>query len=211
MKIYTGIAFGKKLEKIQELNLGLMLSSVYDLTIIKPEFKHYSCALDNGAFSDYVKNKNFPFDEHRFLQTLSKCIQLNINLDFIVCPDIVEGGIRSLYFSMKWAERLQSHNLALALQDGISPTDLINEGALSYFKVLFIGGSTLWKRAAIDEFTDFAHENNKLIHVGRIGKKSSLEFCRERKVDSVDSTSFARNSSWHILKEFHNPTQMKLI
>lgn len=208
LKIYSGITFGKKLEIIKNMDLGIMISSVYDIGFIKPCLKETFCALDNGAFADYAKGLNYPFDEHRFLQTLSKCIQLEIPLDFIVCPDKVGMGLKSLEFSLRWAERLEGGKLALVLQDGMTDEDL-TEDILSKFEVLFVGGTLKWKWATAKAWAEFAHLKGKKLHIGRVGRLHLLKQCSEF-ADSVDSTSIVRNESWHIIEEFNNPKQLQL-
>lgn len=208
LKIYSGITFGKKLGTIKGLNVGIMISSVYDTGFIKPCLKETFCALDNGAFADYAKGLNYPFDEHRFLQTLSKCCQLEIPLDFIVVPDRVGGGLKSLDFSLMWAERLIGGRLALVLQDGMEEKHLTDD-ILEKFQVLFVGGTLKWKWATAKSWATFAHSKNKKLHIGRVGRLNLIQQSAEF-ADSVDSTSIVRNESYHIIEEFQNPKQFQL-
>jgi hypothetical protein len=208
MKIYSGIAFGKKLEMVKNLNMGIMISSVYDTGFIKPSLKETFCALDNGAFSDYMKGLQYPFDEYRFLQTLSNCMQYEIPLDFIATPDMVAGGLKSLEFSLKWAERLKGGKLAIVVQNGMKPEDLTND-ILDKFTTIFVGGTLSWKWATAKEWAEFAHSNGKNLHIGRAGTVTALQAASEYS-DSVDSTSIVRNESWHIIEEFNNQKQLQL-
>ena len=200
MMIYTGNAFGKKLEKVVLHRLGIMISSS---PIVKPqkEFKKVPCALDNGAFPAY--NKGYPFMEKVFLDTLDECYRLGISLDFIVCPDIVAGGKESLDFSMQWAEgRLKTApNLALVLQDGVTP-DILREYGIDRFKMLFVGGTPKWKWSTFVGWAELCKSFKLDCHVGRCGTLERLLLCQKVGVSSVDSTNFARNESWNVITKY---------
>lgn len=51
---------------------------------------------------------------------------LGENAEWVVLPDIVAGGLRSLEFSLLWLERLRSSPapLLIAVQDGMTPDDV---------------------------------------------------------------------------------------
>ena len=202
MKIYTGNAYGKKLDNVIKHELGIMISSS---PTFKPQkdFGQVPCALDNGAFVAY--KKGYPFPEKVFLETIDECYKLNLSLDFIVCPDIVAGGEKSLEFSMKWAtgKLLTAPRLALVVQDGMT-TQMIDAYILKFFTVIFVGGSVKWKWDNADKWARFAHNNNKLCHIGQVGQVMKLKFADHIQVDSVDSTSFARNETWDIIEEYKN-------
>ncbi len=161
----------------------------------------YSFAMDNGAYSCYVNG--LPFDEYAFLKILSDSRKFGIP-DFVVIPDIVGQGKKSLEISKTWLNRLYGYNLALAVQDGMMPSDIDFVEELSY---IFVGGSVKWKWETIEMWVEFAHRNGLKIHVGKVGRLDYLKRAKELGVDSVDSSSFARNDSWHILEEFKKPQQ----
>lgn len=146
-----------------------------------------------------------------FEDTLSECYRVGLSLDFIVTPDIVAGGEMSLGVSTEWAAgRLQGcKNLALAVQDGISPHD-INSYYRLMFSTIFVGGTEDWKWKTAKRWVDFAHEFDMKCHIGRCGTLKNLEAAKRMGADSVDSTSFARNDSWHIIEEFLKPQQTVL-
>ena len=199
MKIYTGQTSGDQLKKIISLNMGIMISSSPTSTMSKEISKTF-CALDNGAFSCY--RKGYPFMADVFLKTLSDAYKKNISLDFIVCPDIIAGGIQSLNFSKKWAENeLQTApKLALAVQDGVTPKDL---GSISRFTHIFVGGTKQWKWETAEKLVNFAHDNGKKCHIGQCGRLEYLERAFEIGADSCDSTSFTVNNSFHIVEELY--------
>jgi hypothetical protein len=208
MKIYTGMTTGSKLEKIKELNMGIMISSSPFASPTKDMGDVY-CALDNGAFVCY--GKGYPFQDDIFINIMKKCYSLGINLDFIVCPDIVCGGLKSLRFSMDWARNklISVPNLALVVQDGMIP-EKIGSYYLDYFSYIFVGGSVDWKWKTVNEWVKFAQDNDKKCHVGQCGQLHYLERCKELGVDSVDSASFTRHGSFDIVEKFINAYQCKL-
>jgi hypothetical protein len=206
VKIYTGNAVGKKMNKIKEYGLGIMISSS---PVFKPQkcFSEVFCALDNGAFPAW--QKGYPFPEKTFLETIDKCYELGIKLDFIVCPDIVVGGRRSLDFSFEWADgRLKTApNLALVLQDGVTP-DILRGYGFDRFKVLFVGGTKEWKKSTYVGWAEFCKTFKLQCHVGGCGTLNFLEICERAGVTSVDSTNFSRNESWGVLSEYCNKKRL---
>jgi len=214
MKIYSGnVADPRRLEKLKEYGMGIMLSTGPDVSFQKSclsgdKVNGIRLALDNGAFGNRDRHI---FNEFPFMFAINEILFRKRwdQLDFIACPDIVAGGLKSLEFSMDWVKRLQCDKLYLVIQDGMTPDDV--EPYLENFKGLFIGGSMPWKLSVIEKFTKFAHSHEKRIHVGQIGRLELLNQCKVLGVDSVDSTSFIRNESWHIIEEHLNPKQMNLI
>jgi len=224
MQIYTATCAGDKLEKVKHYGLGIMISPSPNFLPRKAFVEEHEgvvvnkvpCALDNGAFQAY--KKGYPFQESLFLQTIENCYALSITLDFIVCPDIVGGGRRSLEFSLEWTERKLrgTPRLALVVQnDGItkeSPLQLrqdmtpemLSQYDLTAFSHLFIGGSVEWKWQTADSWVRFAHEIGKKCHIGQVGQLRYLKFSDHIKADSVDSTSLVRNGSWHIVEEYES-------
>ena len=204
MLIYTGNSDGKKLEKVVELDLGIMISSSANKAPSK-SYNRVPCALDNGAFSCW--QRGFPFMENVFLDTLQKAHKNGLRLGFIVCPDIVAGGLRSLKFSLKWLERFESaSNMAIAVQDGMSPRDLDKIDLLGSYpniSFLFVGGTVDWKWETAESWINYAHDNGKGCHIGRCGTLDKLQAAYLLGADSVDSTNFARNESWSTIEAFY--------
>ena len=191
---------GEKLEKVKAYELGIMIST--SLTFLpRKEFNQVPCALDNGAYTAYTKG--YPFPEAAFLNTLNKCYELNIVLDFITCPDIVAGGKESLDFSMEWAMgRLKTApKLALVVQDGMI-ADMLDPFVRKHFTHIFVGGTPDWKWRTLPGWQSFCDAYKLKCHVGRCGTLENLKTCQSLHVDSVDSTNFTRNESWHILNDF---------
>lgn len=204
MQIYTGTCGGneKDLEKIKQLELGLMISAEPD-----KKYKNYVCAIDNGAYMAW--KRGFPWSEKRFIDLLEKCWTTGINAEFIVCPDIVQGGMDSYNFSISWIKKLRPARLALAVQDGITINDIIIAD-LKYFTHIFIGGSVDWKWKTAEQWVNFAHENGKKCHIGKCGTLERLIYANKIGADSVDSTSFVRNKSWDIIEDYRETKNPQL-
>ncbi|MBV60946.1 MAG: hypothetical protein CMH65_06555 [Nevskiales bacterium] len=175
----------------------------------KKEYKRVPCALDNGAFQCW--RRGFPFMADVFRETLAESYRVGLTLDFIVCPDIVSGGKDSLSYSMKWAngELETAKNLALAVQDGMTVQDV--RPYLHRFAWLFVGGTLDWKWQTAKQWIDLAHSRGLKCHIGRVGTLPHLKQAQRLGADSVDSTSFARNDSWHIIEEFQDARQLDLV
>ena len=207
MIIYTGMTTGNDQINIHKRGMGMMLSSsphgkprAKMQTNKELKVKGIPCALDNGAFPAF--NKGYPFMEKYFLEALDAAYKHSIKLDFIVCPDIICGGKKSLEFSMAWADKLVGcPNLALVVQDGMT-LKCVKRYNLDQFTYIFIGGSREWKWDTAKQWVDFAHANNKKCHIGQCGRLEFLNKAKQIGADSVDSTSFQRNKSWHIVDEF---------
>ena len=153
---------------------------------------NYSC--DNGAWTDYCNG--LPFDTFRFLKTLTKIDKLDILPDFIVLPDIVAGGIKSLSLSREFLHLTHDYKCYLPVQDGMIPSDIDGFGNISG---LFVGGSTEWKWNTVGMWSDYAHEHGLLCHVGRVGTLQNFIRCGVANVDSADGSGLIRNGRYHLI------------
>lgn len=201
MQIYTGSPGGSeaKMERMRELGLGIMLSSE-----VNKKYAEFPCALDNGAFEAW--RRGYPWSEKRFLDMIERAWASGIELDFIVAPDIVMGGRKSLDRSISWIDRLRPARLALAVQDGIQPPD-IDVSIHREFAYIFVGGSLAYKWATSKKWVEFAHAHNLKCHIGRCGTLDKMQYAFEIGADSIDSTSIVRNESWHIVEQLQSPIQ----
>jgi hypothetical protein len=187
---------------MQKRNIGIMLSSE-----ASKAWHGFPCALDNGAFESW--RRGFPWSEQRFMAMLEKAWSAGLSLDFVVCPDIVAGGKESLEFSLEWRKRLRPARLALAVQDGM-PFSVVNHLIARWFTHIFVGGSTEWKWDTAAEWVRIAHERDMKCHIGRCGTLDRLRYAKQIGADSVDSTSFVRNESWHIIDELDDCRQLSI-
>jgi hypothetical protein len=205
MQIYTGTIGGseKKLSEIRRLGLGVCISSEPSKA-----YKDIPCFLDNGAFEAW--RRGFPFSESRFLALIDKAYSCGLSIGFIVCPDIVCGGMDSFDFSMSWVKRLRPARLALAVQDGMDYSILCDSRVTSLFTHIFVGGSFEWKWQTAERWVKEAHERGLKLHIGRCGTLEKIRYADKIGADSIDSTSFARNDSWHIVEEYLRPIQTQI-
>jgi hypothetical protein len=198
MKIYLGNSGCTwKIEEKLDKGYGVMISSPSSM---RKYYHQTFCALDNGAYSAWTKG--YGFDEYLFLKQLSMCIQKKLKLDFVVSPDIVAGGVESVYFSIDWARRLVGHPLYFAVQDGMQPEHV--NPTLHMFKGIFIGGTLKWKLETGQMWVEWAHSHQKPCHIGRVGTFENLRWAKQIGADSVDSTTFTRNDTMHIIEHFNN-------
>lgn len=193
MKIYTSGCGGKKLDEIAKRDMGILATPP---ELVRKDWKDFSVALDNGAFSCWLRG--LPFMADNFLNHLKSAHRSGCTIDFIVCPDIVAGGVRSLDFSHDWSNSehlISSNKLYLAVQDGMEPKHL-TPNILKRFAGIFVGGTVSWKWETAHVWSYFAHDKDMKCHIGRCGKIGDLQRAREIGVDSVDSSNFARNDSF---------------
>lgn len=144
-------------------------------------------ALDNGAWSAFQQGR--AFDELGFWKAIER---VGERADWIVLPDIVCGGRRSLELSLRWLERLQGlpTRLLLAVQDGFTNDDVREH--LNPMVGLFIGGSTEWKEATAVQWGSLARRRNCYLHVGRVNSQRRIAICHAAGADSFDGTSVSR-------------------
>lgn len=145
--------------------------------------------LDNGAFHSWKNGKSFDGDAFRtILWKIEKCIS---RPDFIVCPDIVQGGLNSLNFSVQWLHEIPEGNpVYLAVQDGMIPGAV--DKYISLFDGVFVGGSPDWKWKNLDMWVEFAHDRKLPAHVGRAGKFKDILMAKHAGADSIDSSTITQ-------------------
>jgi len=146
----------------------------------------FSYALDNGAWSAHQKGE--PFDEAAFVTAVEL---LGRDADFIIVPDIVAGGARSLEFSLTWLPRLEGiAPLLLAVQDGMMAAEI--EPLVGDHLGLFVGGTTQWKERSLPEWGCVAHRSGAWLHVGRVNSARRIALCAAAGADSFDGSSVSR-------------------
>lgn len=150
-------------------------------------FQRY--ALDNGAWSAHCQGT--AFDELAFGRALD---MVGENADWIVAPDIVGAGQRSLDFSLKWLDRLKGfpQRILIAVQDGTTP-DMVRE-IINPMTGIFVGGSTAWKLSTMESWSLLARRCNGYLHVGRVNSALRIAKCAAAGAHSFDGTSVTRFS-----------------
>ena len=192
MKIYCGATGSKEmLEYMWEKDYGLLLNPLSWRYGNGVPWSYW--ALDNGAYKSYTDNTEF--DEGIFLKTIyEKLPKAKLPPDFIVVPDKVGGGLKSLEFSLNWHSKLKQmdeHNWFLAVQDGMEIADVVD--IIKDFDGIFVGGTVKWKISTGENWVKLAHKTNIPCHIGRVGIFKRIVWAKRIGADSIDSTSFVRN------------------
>lgn len=144
-----------------------------------------SFGIDNDAWRAY-KNGT-PFNAERFRSLVDKYGAL---ADFIILPDIVAGGSKSLEFSLSWIPELFCfRRLLLPLQDGMT-VEQISDVLRKHDSIgLFLGGSTEWKLATMYQWGMLACAARRYYHIGRVNTARRIRLAAEAGADSFDGTS----------------------
>jgi hypothetical protein len=154
--------------------------------------------LDNGAWVAFLNETDFdpePFE--RLLEARGD------GADFIILPDIVAGGMASLELSLRWTNRCLAvcPLVLIAVQDGMEPADLAPYVGTSVG--IFMGGSTAWKLARMQEWGEFcasrpcAHPlggHGCWYHIGRVNTLRRFSLAAMAGADSADGSSASRYS-----------------
>lgn len=146
--------------------------------------------LDNGAWIAF--QRGIPFDEDRFEAALER---YGAGADFVVLPDIVAGGVASLNLSMRWSNRCSAacDRLLIAVQDGMEPDDL--RGYVGASVGIFLGGSTEWKLARMNDWGVFCAEVGCWYHVARVNTARRMRMAHAAGATSIDGSSASRFAS----------------
>jgi hypothetical protein len=155
-------------------------------------------ALDNGAWTAFQewqkgeREKN-ELDVGAFARAVSL---LGKQADFIVVPDIVQGGEESWLLSLYWLEQLKRQSyladakLLLAVQDGFAP-DMVRPH-LNERVGIFIGGGDKFKEQTLPQWGDLARERCAWLHVGRVNTTRRVALCEAAGATSFDGSSVSR-------------------
>ncbi len=139
-------------------------------------------AIDNGAWGCYRRGD--PFNWSAF-EKLTE--ELGDGAAWVIAPDIVCGGLKSLDRSLAWAASWSRCPVLIAVQDGMTPDDLRDH--LSDRVGLAVGGSTPFKEKTTPMWGRLAAAQGCYLHVLRVNTKRRLSLCRGAGAQSVDGTS----------------------
>jgi hypothetical protein len=110
---------------------------------------------------------------------------------FIVLPDIVGGGEKSLQFSLDHLAETRDANAPcyLAVQDGMTP-DRISAMLRRFPEVkgLFVGGTLPWKLATAASWCALGRRTRRPVHIGRVGTLDRVAWADSIGATSVDSS-----------------------
>ena len=201
MKIYLSIGGGQTVRD---------MINKYDLAgwciapdkVMNPGDFHY--ILDNGAFHAWNHGKTW--SENRF----KRLVQKFPGYDFVVAPDIVCGGDRSLRKSLEYTNQIPGP-LYLAVQDGMNAKDVCEH--IDLFDGLFIGGSISWKFQTARMWSQICKLYKKKCHAGNVNSYEGLIHMHFSGVDSVDGSTASRHQDDTQIRKYfdHLKTQTTLI
>jgi hypothetical protein len=158
-------------------------------------------ALDNGAYTAWQEWKAGKRAENLLdLDLFVGLVRLlGPGADFIVLPDIVGEGAKSLALSTEWAPhvrampRMECVPLYLAVQDGMDQgelyervCELAESGAI---QGIFVGGETAWKESTVLFWGQFKRLYGLKLHVARVNTTRRVFLCIAADADSIDGTS----------------------
>jgi len=177
---YTSLTGNKRrIPKLREAGWRFFVSA----TNLTKSTQGFQYAIDNGAWTAF--RKGIPWREDQFVRALDL---LGDEADFIVVPDIVEGGADSLERTLEWLPRLEQYRLVLLpVQDGFEPCQVIPY--LSDRVGIFLGGSTGWKERTIPLWGRVAREAQCYYHVGRVNSMRRIYRCAAAGANSFDGSS----------------------
>lgn len=186
MKLYAGnVGKISILKEMKDLNVGTLFTFP---GYKAPNSDYY--ALDNGAYSAYINDRRANFKAYPAF------IERYPNPDFVVVPDKVAQGSRSLSFSLKWLPELpRGRPYYLAVQDGMKEKAVAQ--VLNKFAGLFVGGTMDWKLRTSEDWVALAHSQGLKCHIGRVGTWWNIVWAKRIGADSIDSTTWPRNRDFH--------------
>ncbi len=145
----------------------------------------FAYALDNGAWTAHTHGE--PFDESAFVRAVDR---LGAGADFVVLPDIVAGGLKSLAYSLSWLPRLEHPHLLLAVQDGMTTEDV--RPHLGQRVGVAVGGTTDWKLGTLHHWGSLARETGCWLHVLRVNSQRRIRRCQDVGAHSFDGSGPSR-------------------
>jgi hypothetical protein len=145
-------------------------------------------AIDNGAWTAFCKKQEF--DDRAFIRLVERH---GAGADFVIVPDIVAAGMRSLDFSLSWLPRLERFpRLLIAVQDGMNEQTIANVLSLRPGLGIFLGGSTEWKLKTMYDWGRVARSGKWYYHVGRVNTVRRIRLCEEAGADSFDGSGVTK-------------------
>ena len=144
--------------------------------------------IDNGAWGCF--NRGAEWSSDGFVELLEL---YGSGADMIVLPDIVAGGEASLGRSLSWLGRVRSYGsrMLLAVQDGMNPAHI--EPVLKDTGCgIFVGGTTEWKLATLNQWGRVARRAGCWLHVARVNTVIRINQCAAAGANSFDGSSVTR-------------------
>tara|TARA_Y100000310_G_scaffold303747_1_gene342340 strand:- start:62 stop:667 length:606 start_codon:yes stop_codon:yes gene_type:complete len=161
--------------------------------------------LDNGAYVAWKNNTEW--DEKSWLRLAQKVSEKD-RVQWAVVPDVVTDREATLRSYQRWAGFMKyqlGFRLAMAVQDGMTPTDIpTDDGDSIGPDIIFVGGSTEWKWKSLRTWTAAFDR----VHVGKANTLRQLTAAYDAGADSVDGSGFSFAPQRKALRQFHNRIKM---
>lgn len=180
--VITGEFSGRRLERLRRLGWGRCFVE----RPVRP-LESEPWIFDNGAFRWF--RKGLAFQSETFVLRMTKAAATGARPLFAVIPDVVQGGLESLAFSLGWLDAGQltaGWDWYLAVQDGMTLEAVEAVIARDDVAGLFIGGSDAFKATAA-QWAALAHRHGKGCHFGRASTRQRLAQAIAAGCDSCDS------------------------
>lgn len=143
-------------------------------------------ALDSGAWSAHLAEREFDAEAYR-----ESVARFGAQADWIVLPDVVQGGVASLDLSLSWLDDIVSvAPVLIAVQDGMTPALLaphVNDRV-----GIFVGGSTDWKIRTLPGWGELCERSGCWFHVGRVNSALRIDQARSAGARSIDGSGVSR-------------------
>jgi hypothetical protein len=187
----------RNLKALREAGWRLMVSA---RGVLRTEGFPY--ALDNGAWTAFQEFlKGLRAENILDIPAFEKAVKLlGADADWIVVPDIVMGGEKSLALSITWIRKLRRRRalrgktLMLVVQNGMETGPMFRtiKRMIGPRLGVFVGGDTDWKLATMGLWGELARARAALCHVGRVNTLNRIRACELAGVDSFDGSSASR-------------------
>lgn len=191
MKIFCSTIVSRSdAQRVRERGMGVLCAATASRFLPSAVLGGIPLAVDNGAFGFW--RRGVAFNDEPMRRVLTAVLRHGLNPEWLVAPDIVAGGRNSLEFSIGWAGRLSEWPLAVAVQDGMEPDDLLPK--LHLWKCVFVGGSLHWKWHTAAEWASFAQSHGLQCHIGRVGTLDDMVRAQRVGATSCDSSTINRGN-----------------
>jgi hypothetical protein len=170
-------------------NIAALRAAGWRLFLTPAKRAHHGLryAIDNGAWGAYCRRE--PWESAGFLRLVTA---LGADADFVVLPDVVGDGPRSLAVSLAWLPELRplAPRFLLPVQDGVDPDAV--RAQIGPTVGIFVGGTTVWKLATLPLWAAVARVAGCYLHVARVNTVRRIRRCQCAGADSFDGTSVTR-------------------
>lgn len=203
MKIYFATPTGKRRDMLLE-KYGDKYGACQTRDVFTTPDKFNIWFFDNGAFSDWKKQKVFNsnkfWDRVEQIETMITDCEIS-RPQFIVIPDKVAGGMSSFltsrYYRHMLEETYPENKYYLAVQNEMRMYYMVDDkpsvNSVEFLLMrglidgIFVGGTKEWKYETGQEWCELAHKYGVKCHAGGVGSKKRYLWAKHAGFDSVDS------------------------